>query len=46
VFLVRPDRTLYYAAVQSMPFARPHLRDILAGLDFVIAKDYPARGEA
>ena len=46
VFLVRPDRTLYWAAVQSMPFARPHFRDMLAALDFVIAKDYPARGEA
>ena len=46
VFLVRPDRTLYWASVQSMPFARPHFREILAALDFVIAKDYPARGEA
>ena len=46
VFLVRPDRTLYWASVQSMPFARPHFREIVAALDFVIAKDYPARGEA
>ena len=46
VFLVRPDRTLYWVAIQSMPFARPHFRDILAAVDFVIAKDYPARGEA
>lgn len=46
VFLVRPDRTLYWAAVQTMPFARPHFREMLAGLDFVIKNDYPARGEA
>lgn len=46
IFLVRPDRTLYWAQVQTMPFARPHFRDILAGLDFVIRNDYPARGEA
>ncbi len=46
VFLVRPDRTLYWVSVQSMPFARPHFREIVAALDFVIAKDYPARGEA
>ena len=46
VFLVRPDRTVYWASVQSMPFARPHFREILAALDFAIAKDYPARGEA
>ena len=45
LFLVRPDRTLYFASVQTMPFARPHFADILAALDYVIAKDYPARGE-
>jgi peroxiredoxin len=46
VFLARADHTLYWASVQSMPFARPHFREILSALDFVIAKDYPARGEA
>jgi peroxiredoxin len=45
LFLVRPDRTLYFASVQTMPFARPHFTDILGALDFVIAKNYPARGE-
>ena len=45
LFLVRPDRTLYFASVQTMPFARPHFTDILAALDYVIAKNYPARGE-
>jgi hypothetical protein len=45
IFLVRPDRTLYFSSVQTMPFARPHLADILGALDFVIAEDYPARGE-
>lgn len=45
LFLVRSDRTLYFANVQTMPFARPHFADILGALDFVIAKDYPARGE-
>jgi peroxiredoxin len=45
MFLIRPDRTLYFASVQSMPFARPHLADILAAIDYVVAKDYPARGE-
>ncbi len=46
VFLVRPDRALYWAAVQTMPFARPHFRDMLTAIDFVIKNDYPARGEA
>lgn len=45
LFLVRPDGALYYAAVQTMPFARPHFDELKAALDFAIAKDYPARGE-
>jgi peroxiredoxin len=46
IFLVRPDRTLYFASVQTMPFARPRFADILPAIDFVIKHDYPARGEA
>ena len=45
VFLVRPDGTLYYSAVQTMPFARPLFSELLQSIDFAIAKDYPARGE-
>jgi peroxiredoxin len=45
VFLVRPDGTLFYGAVQTMPFARPHFDELLAAIDFALAKDYPARGE-
>jgi peroxiredoxin len=45
VFIVRPDATLYYGAVQTMPFARPHFDELLAAIDFAVAKDYPARGE-
>ncbi len=45
LFLVRADGTLYFGTVQTMPFARPGFADILKALDFVIAKDYPARGE-
>lgn len=45
LFLVRPDGTLYFGAVQTMPFARPQFGDILKALDFVLAKNYPARGE-
>ena len=45
VFLVRPDGTLYYGAVQTMPFARPHFDELMAAVDFAVAKDYPARGE-
>lgn len=45
VFIVRPDGTLYYGAVQTMPFARPHFDELLAAIDFALAKHYPARGE-
>ncbi|MDP3191408.1 peroxiredoxin-like family protein [Rhodoferax sp.] len=45
VFIVRPDGTLYYGAVQTMPFARPPFQDLLGAIDFAIAKNYPARGE-
>jgi len=46
IFLINDDRTLYFASVQTMPFARPHFADILRAIDFVNKNDYPARGEA
>lgn len=46
LFLVRPDQTLYAGAIQTMPFARPHFKELTGALDFIIANDYPARGEA
>ena len=45
VFLVRPDHSIYYLSVQSMPFVRPSFAEMLGALDFVIKNDYPARGE-
>ena len=45
VFIVRPEGTLYYGAVQTMPFARPHFDELLAALDFALEKNFPARGE-
>jgi peroxiredoxin len=45
VFLVQPDTTLYFSSVQTMPFVRPHFAEMVKALDFVIANDYPARGE-
>ncbi|MCB1957939.1 MAG: AhpC/TSA family protein [Rhodocyclaceae bacterium] len=45
LFLVRPDGSLFYGAVQTMPFARPVFAELLGSLDFVLANDYPARGE-
>lgn len=45
LFLIRPDRTLYYMSVQTMPFVRPSFAELLQAVDFAISKDYPARGE-
>jgi len=45
LFLVRPDNTVYYLSVQSMPFVRPNFAEMVQALDFVIKNDYPARGE-
>lgn len=45
VFLVKPDGTLYFASVQTMPFVRPHFSEMVGALDFVQKNDYPARGE-
>lgn len=45
LFLVRPDGTLYFGTVQTMPFARPSFAEILPALDFVLSRGYPGRGE-
>lgn len=46
LYLVKPDRTLYWASISTMPFARPHFNEISAAIDFAVSKNYPARGEA
>ncbi|TDE33629.1 peroxiredoxin-like family protein [Antarcticimicrobium sediminis] len=45
LFLVTPEKTLYYGSVQTMPFVRPHFSELVKAVDFAIEKDYPARGE-
>jgi peroxiredoxin len=45
LYLIRPDGTLYFGSVQTMPFARPHFSDILSAIDYVLKNNYPARGE-
>lgn len=44
LLLVKPDQTLYFASVQSMPFTRPPLDQLLQGIDYAIKSGYPARG--
>lgn len=45
LYLIRPDGTLYFGSIQTMPFARPHFSDILTAVDYVLKNNYPARGE-
>jgi peroxiredoxin len=51
VFLVAPDKTLWFSAVQNMAFARPRFADLIDGFEFLFARGYftekecPARGE-
>jgi peroxiredoxin len=44
LFLIRPDGTVYYESILSMPVGRPRLDDVLGGIDFWTEHDYPARG--
>lgn len=46
LFLIRPDGTIYAEALNSMPFGRPKLDDVLKSVAWVEKNDYPARGEA
>lgn len=46
LFLIRPEGTLYWGNVSTMPFARPHFGEILSAIDFAVKNNYPARGEA
>jgi peroxiredoxin len=46
VFLLKPDRSVYYEAILSMPAGRPRLDDLLHGIDYWVSTGYPARGDA
>ena len=44
LFLIKPDRTVAYAVINSDPFGRPHLSDVAEGIDFILKNQYPIRG--
>lgn len=46
IFLIRPDGTVYMAALNSMPAARPRIDDVAQAIEFFTGKSYPPRGEA
>lgn len=51
LYLIAPDKTVWFAAVQNMAFARPRFQDVIDGFEFLFEKGYfidkecPARGE-
>jgi hypothetical protein len=51
LYLIAPDKTLWFSAVQNMAFARPRFSDLIDGFEFLFARGYfiekecPARGE-
>lgn len=45
LFLIKPDQTLFFASIQTMPFARPSFKDVLGAIDYVQENGYPARGD-
>jgi len=46
IFLIRPDGTIYMAALNSMPAARPRIDDVVQAIEFFTDRSYPPRGEA
>jgi peroxiredoxin len=46
LFLVKPDGTLFSASIANTPWARPPLDQMLKAIDFFVANNPPARGEA
>lgn len=46
LFLVKPDGTLFSASIANTPWARPPLDQMLRAIDFFVANNPPARGEA
>ena len=44
LFVMRPDNTVFMAQVQSAPFARPNIAQLVGGLSYAKEHKYPARG--
>lgn len=46
MFILDSDETLYWSSIASMPFGRPSLDDVIAGVLYAEEHSYPARGAA
>lgn len=43
--VLRPGGEIFFVQVQSAPFTRPPIDQLIQGLNFVTENDYPARGD-
>jgi peroxiredoxin len=46
LFVINPDGRAQIIDISNAPFVRPDLKTLFGGLQFVIARDYPVRGQA
>lgn len=46
LFILDSDGSLYWSSVASMPFGRPAIDDVIAGVKYAEDHSYPARGAA
>lgn len=46
LFLIERDQTVFFESIQSMPWGRPQIDNLVHAVDFVLEKNYPARGES
>ena len=46
LFLIERDQTVFFESIQSMPWGRPLIDDLVHAVDFVLETNYPARGES
>lgn len=46
IFILDEDGTLFWSSTATMPFGRPSLDDVIAGVKYAQEHDYPARGAA
>ena len=44
LFLVEPDHTVYMVAINSAPYGRPQLDELLSAVQYAIANNRPPRG--
>lgn len=46
LFLIKPDKTVFYEAVSSAPIGRPSIDELVGWLDFISEREggYPTRG--